>query len=189
MAMTRGMRTLRQDGWRKVIDGITTPEEIMNVTEEEKYAQVEGADFQDEPLGESASVTAAGSKVSSYSNRRLFMRLGAKVPVHWKVYESDNKDGAKLFPEYRSSTKNISAGGLLFSAKEAVPMTVVLELKIDLPEELPITCLAKVVRVQELETEHSYDIAVCFLDLSGADRSRLNKFVIEKFEELENKES
>jgi type II secretory ATPase GspE/PulE/Tfp pilus assembly ATPase PilB-like protein len=186
MAMARGMRTLRQDGWRKVLDGVTTPEEIMNVTEEEKYPDAEGSDAA--VAGEGGVLMPVG-EVSPYSNRRLFMRLDAKVPVHWKIYVSDNKEGDKLFPEYQSATKNISAGGLLFATKEAVPKASVLELKIDLPQELPITCLAKVVRVAEIETEKGYDVAVCFLDLSGADRSRLNKFVIEKFEEMENKES
>ncbi len=189
MAMARGMRTLRQDGWRKVLDGVTTPEEIMNVTEEEKYPDAEGiADPDAAAAGEGGVFTPVG-EVSLYSNRRLFMRLDAKVPVHWKIYAPDNKEGDKLFPEYQSATKNISAGGLLFATKEAVPKASVLELKIDLPEELPITCLAKVVRVAEVATEKGYDVAVCFLDLSGADRSRLNKFVIEKFEEMESKES
>ncbi len=51
----------------------------------------------------------------------------------------------------------------------------------DLPEELPVGCLARVVRVKPGE-KGAYDIAVCFLDLSGADRSKLNRFVIEKLE-------
>jgi type II secretory ATPase GspE/PulE/Tfp pilus assembly ATPase PilB-like protein len=28
------MRTLREDGWDKVAEGVTTPEEIMRVTQE-----------------------------------------------------------------------------------------------------------------------------------------------------------
>lgn len=34
-ALQNGMRTLRQDGWEKVSHGITTPEEVMRVTQEE----------------------------------------------------------------------------------------------------------------------------------------------------------
>lgn len=33
VAMSEGMRTLRQDGWQKVIRGITTTEEVMRVTQ------------------------------------------------------------------------------------------------------------------------------------------------------------
>ncbi|MBL7155669.1 MAG: Flp pilus assembly complex ATPase component TadA [Candidatus Omnitrophica bacterium] len=34
-AVERGMRTLRQDGWNKILEGITTPEEVMRVTQTE----------------------------------------------------------------------------------------------------------------------------------------------------------
>jgi type II secretory ATPase GspE/PulE/Tfp pilus assembly ATPase PilB-like protein len=33
-ARRNGMRTLREDGWDKVAEGVTTPEEIMRVTQE-----------------------------------------------------------------------------------------------------------------------------------------------------------
>ena len=29
---TQGMRTLRQDGWHKICQGITTPQEVLRVT-------------------------------------------------------------------------------------------------------------------------------------------------------------
>jgi len=32
MAIQKGMRTLRQDGWRKVMQGITTVSEVLRVT-------------------------------------------------------------------------------------------------------------------------------------------------------------
>jgi type II secretory ATPase GspE/PulE/Tfp pilus assembly ATPase PilB-like protein len=35
-ARKAGMRTLRQDGWLKVRDGITTVSEVMRVTQEEQ---------------------------------------------------------------------------------------------------------------------------------------------------------
>ena len=33
-AIAEGMRTLRDDGWEKVLEGITTAEEVLRVTEE-----------------------------------------------------------------------------------------------------------------------------------------------------------
>ena len=33
-ALQCGMRTLRNDGWTKVIRGITTPDEVLRVTQE-----------------------------------------------------------------------------------------------------------------------------------------------------------
>ena len=37
-AVSEGMRTLRRDGWEKVIMGITTPQEVLRVTHKEKGA-------------------------------------------------------------------------------------------------------------------------------------------------------
>jgi len=39
-ALSRGMKTLREDGWRKVLDGLTTIEEVLRVSEdaEEEYS-------------------------------------------------------------------------------------------------------------------------------------------------------
>ena len=35
-----GMRTLREDGWRKVVLGITTIEEVLRITQEETVEEV-----------------------------------------------------------------------------------------------------------------------------------------------------
>ena len=35
VALKKGMKTLREDGWRRVRGGITTPEEISRVTQED----------------------------------------------------------------------------------------------------------------------------------------------------------
>ena len=77
-------------------------------------------------------------------------------------------------------TKNISAGGLVFVAKESLLLGSILELKIELPEDKPVDCLARGVREEEIENEKVYETAVCFLDLSAADRSRLEKFVVKE---------
>ena len=39
MACQRGMRTLRQDGWAKVLEGITTVEEVVRVTQQDEAEQ------------------------------------------------------------------------------------------------------------------------------------------------------
>ena len=38
LARKEGMRTLSQDGWRLVEDGMTTPDEIMRVTKDEELS-------------------------------------------------------------------------------------------------------------------------------------------------------
>ena len=35
-ALEHGMRTLRMDGWRKVLGGVTTLEEVIRVTSEDE---------------------------------------------------------------------------------------------------------------------------------------------------------
>jgi len=38
-ALSLGMRTLRQDGWEKIKMGITTPAEVIRVTQEEEITE------------------------------------------------------------------------------------------------------------------------------------------------------
>ena len=84
----------------------------------------------------------------------------------------------KNIVEELAATKNISAGGLLFIVGDKLAVGAILEIKIQLPNsEALIECLARVVRVEELKDGQEYDIAVCFLDLTGAERIRLDKFV------------
>ncbi|HOU36601.1 MAG TPA: PilZ domain-containing protein, partial [Candidatus Omnitrophota bacterium] len=53
----------------------------------------------------------------------------------------------------------------------------ILELTIELEKaESPIQCLARIVRVHEVNAR-TYDIAVIFLDLTGAQRARLEKYI------------
>ncbi|MDO8524983.1 MAG: GspE/PulE family protein [Candidatus Omnitrophota bacterium] len=40
-AIKRGMRTLRQDGWEKILMGITTPSEVVRVTQQEELEEIE----------------------------------------------------------------------------------------------------------------------------------------------------
>lgn len=185
LAVTFGMQTLRQDGWGKVVQGITTPEEILNVTSVDDYKPLKTspeqkpARIKDIPeLGEDQG------KQGSYPNKRLFFRLDTKIPVHWKILPQEkNNYGKKAAVEFMTLTKNIGAGGMFFISRELVPISAILELKIELPDDSAITCLARVLRVEEYEIEQTFRVAVCFLDLSGSDRGRINKFVTERIVE------
>ena len=110
------------------------------------------------------------------------MRLNIKVNIEYRVIKLPSEVSKQDFePEYFSMTKNLSAGGLVFVAKEQILIGAIVELKIQLPGiKERIECLARVVRIEEVEAEKAYDTAVCFLDLSGADRAKLIKFVEEE---------
>jgi len=47
-----------------------------------------------------------------------------------------------------------------------------------LPDDFePIECLAKVMRVQQYQEDQAYGVAICFLDITGAQRARLDNYV------------
>jgi type II secretory ATPase GspE/PulE/Tfp pilus assembly ATPase PilB-like protein len=174
IAITRGMRTLRQDGWQKVISGLTTPEEVMKVTSAEEQPDLE----KKAQVFSSGLLKETNTLPPGWTEGRSYQRLNSKVNLRYKVFKSQGELLRRGFtPEQLSVTKNISAGGLLFYADEPLPIGSILELKIELPDgKEPIECLARTIRIDEIEEEENYNIAVCFLDITSAERTRLNKY-------------
>jgi type II secretory ATPase GspE/PulE/Tfp pilus assembly ATPase PilB-like protein len=174
VAVGQGMRTLRQDGWQKVITGVTTPEEVMKSTSAEDEAG--GAERE-------SQVPAAGlvekNMTFKESKTRVYDRLDKKVNIRFKTFNTKDMLLKRGFtPEQLSVTKNISAGGLLFVSSDPVTVGAILELKIELADSNePVECLVKVVRVQDIEEDRNYEVAGHFLDITSADRARLNKYV------------
>lgn len=187
-AVSRGMCTLRQNGWRKVIAGITTPDEVMKVTQAERY-ELENFVPVAEPVVKSANEDGRESGkygvAFGHEDGRAFSRVDTRVRIHYKVIKPKPK-GFKRSDEidHISSTKSISAGGLLFASNDPLPLGAILELRIELlNEDKPMQCLARVVRVEEMAADKMYDIAVCFLDVSGVDRGWLNKYIQERIKD------
>jgi c-di-GMP-binding flagellar brake protein YcgR len=116
------------------------------------------------------------------SDQRAYVRLAKKVNVRYKVFKSQDELLTRGFTsEQFSVTKNISAGGVLFISDEPAPIGSTVELKIELPiGEAPIECFGRVVRIDEIEPQKAYNVAVCFLDLTSADRAKLDKYVEEE---------
>lgn len=175
LALSKGMRTLRQDGWKKVIAGVTTVEEVLRVTSAEEEMAI----------GKTSQYLGAGQVESQVNplpagaERRVYRRLDKRVNVRYKIFEAENElIKRKNIIEGSGATKNISAGGLLFIAHEKIAIAAILELKIELPnsDDL-IECLARVIRVEELLEHKDYDVAVCFLDLTSTDRTKLEKYI------------
>lgn len=184
-AISKGMKTIRQSGWQKVIAGSTTPEEILEVAPEDVSAKEE---IKEDALHETnkgrgtEEIEAAAVKRETRKvERRAFMRLNLEVDIQYKVLTSSESSKLNFRPERHTQSRNLSAGGLVFAATEQLKISSVLELKIELPRSKePINCHARTVRVTETEEEGSYEIAVCFLDLSGSDRAKLAEFVKEE---------
>lgn len=84
----------------------------------------------------------------------------------------------QLSEEFFSIARNLSGGGISLVTPQKIENKTILQLMIELPDfRDPIQCLSRVVRVsQSLEDGH-YETGVCFLDVTGKDRQRLEAFV------------
>ncbi|MFH1360032.1 MAG: ATPase, T2SS/T4P/T4SS family [Candidatus Omnitrophota bacterium] len=199
LAMQEGMMTLRQNGWQKVVEGITTPMEILNVTSKEDYGpkkgepgknkealgpEGKGHSVSDEAIGEFRTISKnVMTQARKEYDQRAYSRIKEKVKIRYRVFEEESTDSQDLKIkrgeiEHSSQTKNISAGGLLFTSSYSIAAGSILELKIHFKSDQPsIDCLAKVCRVEEDVLSNMYSIAVYFLDISSADRAHIKDFV------------
>ncbi|MFH2137142.1 MAG: ATPase, T2SS/T4P/T4SS family [Candidatus Omnitrophota bacterium] len=187
MAMANGMRTLRQSGWLKVLEGVTTPEEILRVTQADKSVskKISEKKTSASEIMEIAKETlqkhiAPKKKEFNPADRRVYERLDNRVYVRYTIFKAEKKKNVE--GEYEAVqvavTSNISAGGLLFNAVENLAIGLIIDLTLELPDEGPVQCLSRVVRVEERVPNKDYEIAICFLDLPSSERARLNRFVL-----------
>jgi len=182
IATARGSKSLRQDGWNKVLAGITTPEEIMNVAQGENISYSQG--LADKESGEAVKKAESPLRVRGdgglFKERRVYIRLKNEITLHFKVFKS--KEELKKSSHYRgyvSHTEDISAGGLSFLSDEPVSLDSILELTIEVPHnQKKIVCLGKVVRsVRISEEPKRWEVAAYFLDITSVDRARLERHI------------
>ena len=116
--------------------------------------------------------------IKVFKDRRAFPRLDSSVSLRYFALKPDDKKGDVSALGEVSISKNISAGGIAFTCSEDLDMGAVLSLEIELPDgKGPIKCLGKVSWKDKLAVEF-YDIGLCFLDLTGAERTRILQYVI-----------
>jgi hypothetical protein len=193
--MSEGLITLRQNGWKAVVQGITTPEEVLNVTVKDAASAVVE---QDEPSeNSSAKVTVSvkeekplksKKKISSQAkgdyDSRSFARTFEPVEIRYRLTKEDSGQahGVSAFgAEYSTLTEDLSAGGLRFIAKTLLSVGTILEVKISLgTQHRAVVCFGKVCRVEEDSLENVYTIVVSFFEISDEDRARITAFVDEK---------
>jgi hypothetical protein len=184
--MQEGLVTLRQNGWKAILDGLTTPEEVLNASEkdplesvyqsqdEEKKVSLEDIDHLDDQLQKNKSS-------NGQYEARIYPRTYHPIEVKFRVLKHDPQNPNKLLAdseEYQTVTKDFSAGGLRFLSKELLAVGSLLELKIKLgADQDSIECLGKICRVEEDNLENIFTIITYYLDLSSAERVLINKFV------------
>ncbi|MFH2145101.1 MAG: ATPase, T2SS/T4P/T4SS family [Candidatus Omnitrophota bacterium] len=179
------MRTLRQSGWEKVIEGVTTADEILRVAPgDESLYEKEAEEPQGAPEGKKVFSSLSPEKEQKPVNpmdNRVYTRMGSKVYVRYKIFKPKSKEAApdEFEPQMVGITKDISAGGIRFSGPEFLNTGAILDVTLELPDdEKDIQCLARVVRAIEIIPNKDYDIAICFLDLPNAERARLNRYIL-----------
>ncbi len=189
LAMQHGMLTLRQAGWQKVLAGMTTPSEVLNITEKDERPVIAAA-----PQGGGATAPASAKIVSSdvleakddYNNR-VYPRYRGKVGIRYAIVRQDPQQSNKLMTdgvEHASVTKDISAGGVRFVSGYTLPVGTIMQLKIQLEKDSrSIDCLAKICRIEDDNLSAMFNLVAYYLDISSADRVRLNDYVQKKMAE------
>lgn len=124
-----------------------------------------------------------GSPIS----KRAYDRLDVKVKISYKLVEKSIKPVEELVQfnstetelEQSSSTRDISAGGIFFFSDKLLPLGSILELRMELSDgvDMPLKCLIRVERIEEIMVDKIYGVAVCFLDMPSAERVRIDKYI------------
>ncbi len=178
-ALSQGMRTLREDGWQKVIHGVTTPEEVVKVTSASEVSSAGGKTI----AFSSPTMTKEVSGHAPREEKRSYQRLSKRLKISYKIFRSAQEPESQNPPrEKHAITENISAAGLIFTSTEPLPVGMLLELKIELPHAQKVfECLAKILRAERIPEKELYHIAASFLDLNSVQRSWLQRcFEMEK---------
>ncbi len=135
---------------------------------------------------------AEDSQKNTVSEKRKYIRLETQNVVMCEMYSiPENQDGHAT--EFTS--KNISAGGILFEVNDQYAIGDLLRLEMDLPGwnkykpefykedslsvDEPLVCLGAVVRVEKL-SNGKYDIGVCLSGIDDGHQMALKKYISAK---------
>ena len=112
-------------------------------------------------------------------NNRVYHRIPLRTNVVCTMYKSHADMLAKKDAvETKTVTADISAGGLTFVSRQPLLVGALVELRIEWSDGgKPIECLSRIVRVDATQEEDIFHTAVLFLDIVGADRARVEKYV------------
>ena len=105
-----------------------------------------------------------------HEERRRAPRITARVPI--SVTDETTP--------YAAEAENLSASGVYCTIARFVSPMTKLELRFELPDGHAVRCTGVVVRSQpsiNSEDRAVYQLAILFTELSGDDRSAINRFV------------
>lgn len=119
------------------------------------------------------------------TERRKFLRFTAYHLAKYRLINAADKDELPVL----ASLKDVSAGGIRLRAQEDIPISSLLELKINFPFlDYPVTALAKVIWSKKLKKPGLYEVGAQFTRIDESARKAIDgqiKFAAQKA--LENK--
>jgi hypothetical protein len=124
--------------------------------------------------------------IRKYSNvagesRRKHFRLDVEIPIRIidTLIESSSDDHHAM--EFVGKIVNISRGGLYFKYKSPIELSSIIKVVIDFTnvdaELNGVEALAMVIRTDRLQ-DNSYGIGIMFSSIYGADRDKLDLFIL-----------
>ena len=110
-------------------------------------------------------------------SERQYKRLKKPFVIRFRVRQDE--EFSDVFGGWNIVTaEDLSARGTLFIYDQQLEVGAILELKINFPAfENPITCKAKVVRVEQLKHSAFYHVAIMFTAIDGKEKKILNSAV------------
>lgn len=187
VALREGLVTLRQNGWRAVVDGVTTPTEVLNVSikDEEVGEQRPIASHGGTLGGNAASTAVDSSSLQIFAQRTLSARRQFDARLYPRIVEPLEFIYRLSSPldkrECSAFTRDLSAGGLSFVAKEQIPLGTELVIIFQLSQpERNVQCKGRVCRIEEEGRDRMFSIAIDFIDISIGDRVAVHKYIEKK---------
>ena len=134
IAIEEGMISLRQNGWQAVLEGITTPEEVMNVTTKDKpfhnndQKRPPTKNLEDEDINKDISENQKTKKGGGWDGEnnqeeRIYERSEDPIEIRYKIIKQDTQNSESITSdgiEHSTVTKDFSAGGLRFISKDLI---------------------------------------------------------------------
>jgi len=130
------------------------------------------------------------TKIPNNLERRTFPRIEDNIFIFINLSPSSNNLNITSTRRFKSFTKNISAGGLMFDTEESIveegkglEMEIYQPLKPDKTLVYSMSVLANVIWIKKIEKEHfkngenKYQVGVEFLEIREQDRQRIIKYV------------
>ncbi|MCM8795808.1 MAG: PilZ domain-containing protein [Candidatus Omnitrophica bacterium] len=104
--------------------------------------------------------------------RRRFIRIPAYHLAKYRLFSESSPQSKFIL----ATLKDIGAGGVCLRTKEVLPVSSVIELKINFPSvNMPISILAKVIWMKKIARSGYYDVGTEFLQIEESTHNIINQ--------------